>query len=114
MTTEDSYAVITTLLDRVGTDPAISLQGMSVESVRGGLQHALHLIQSRLDSETRREETPPKAGEPWEDSEDETLLMQHKARMPLLDMAAYHKRSEGAIQRRIEKLYAMKAFIDAL
>ena len=40
----------------------------------------------------------------FDKSDEQVLLMQHFGNMPLADMAAYHRASEGTIRRMLEEL----------
>lgn len=59
----------------------------------------------RLEARKRREKhLPERAGKPWTDEEDKALCEGFNAGLTVPQLAQRHKRTEGAIRARLEKL----------
>lgn len=59
----------------------------------------------RFEDRQRREKLlPANAGKPWNDAEDKVLCEGFDAGLPVSELAQKHRRTEGAIQSRLEKL----------
>jgi hypothetical protein len=52
----------------------------------------------------RRRTLPPNSGRPWTDDEDRLLAEAFDGGVPLVDLAAKHSRTQGAIAARLVKL----------
>ena len=60
---------------------------------------------TRLENKERRDKGLPEyAGMPWKDSEDQQLCEGFDAGNPIPELAVIRKRTNGAIQARLEKL----------
>lgn len=53
--------------------------------------------------ERRKQQLPPKAGEPWSEDEDRKLLAGFDAGRGLVDLAAAHQRTQTGIRARLVK-----------
>jgi hypothetical protein len=53
--------------------------------------------------ERRRNQMPPKTGEPWSEEEDRKLLAAFDAGRALQELAAAHERTMGAVRARLLK-----------
>ena len=53
--------------------------------------------------ERRRQQMPPKTGEPWSEDEDRKLLAAFDAGRALQELAAAHERTMGAVRARLLK-----------
>jgi hypothetical protein len=53
--------------------------------------------------ERRRQQMPPKTGEPWTEDEDRKLLAAFDAGRSLQELAAAHERTMGAVRARLLK-----------
>ena len=53
--------------------------------------------------ERRRQQMPPKTGEPWSEEEDRKLLAAFDAGRALQELAAAHERTMGAVRARLLK-----------
>jgi hypothetical protein len=62
---------------------------------------ALHRLEER---ERRGQGLPERVGQPWDVAEDRQLCEEFEAGMSISESAVIHKRTEGAIQARLEKL----------
>ena len=51
----------------------------------------------------RRQQMPPKTGEPWTEEEDRKLLAAFDAGRALQELAAQHERTMGAVRARLLK-----------
>ena len=49
----------------------------------------------------KRKNTPPNAGSPWSQEEDERLMTEFDSGTPLYELAKLHGRTRGAIQSRL-------------
>lgn len=59
----------------------------------------------RLEERKRREKRlPDNAGKPWNEGEDKVLCEGFDAGLTIAQLAQNHRRTEGAIQSRLEKL----------
>jgi len=53
--------------------------------------------------ERRRQQMPPKTGEPWSEEEDRKLLAAFDGGRALQELAAAHERTMGAVRARLLK-----------
>ena len=53
--------------------------------------------------ERRKQQLPPKTGEPWSEDEDRKLLAAFDAGRALQELAAAHERTMGAVRARLLK-----------
>jgi len=73
---------------------------------------ALFVACKALDAQAKRgerkQELPENAGRPWSDGEDRELLADFDAGVPNRDLAARHRRTQGAIASRLVRLGRIK------
>jgi len=77
----------------------------NAETVRA-LFTAIGALESveRRKKRKRRRGLPERAGEPWDDEEDSVLIKRFEEDVGVKEIAVEHKRTEGAIRSRLEKL----------
>ncbi|HET9652271.1 MAG TPA: hypothetical protein VFP36_08770 [Usitatibacter sp.] len=68
------------------------------------LYSAVDLMQREVEREKRRERLPANFGKPWTEAEDENLIAEFDAHVPMLEMARRHARTQSSIRLRLEKL----------
>ena len=64
---------------------------------------AQHLRQAQIQPEQPKA-LPAKAGSAWSEEEDQELIQQFKANLPIRSIADSHQRTRGAIQSRLARL----------
>lgn len=74
--------------------------------IRALYSAVLHLKQGQP---AQPKATPPKAGSGWSLEEDQELIRQFKANLPLRVIADSHQRTRGAIQSRLARLGLIEA-----
>ena len=106
MDTAHALAVVRSLAN--GVDPE-SGEIFPPESAyqRPGTVRALYEAAAALERmerfERRRQQLPPKTGEPWSENEDRKLLAAFDAGRSLQELAANHERTMGAVRARLLK-----------
>jgi len=73
------------------------------EVIRALYTAVLHLRQKPIQPEPPKA-SPPKAGSSWGTEEDQELIRQFKANLPIKAIADSHQRTRGAIQSRLARL----------
>lgn len=73
------------------------------ETVRA-LFTAIKVLESAQKRKKRKRVLPDRAGEPWDDGETSLLIKKFEEGVPISEIAVEHKRTEGAIRTRLEKL----------
>jgi hypothetical protein len=68
------------------------------------LYSAVDLMQKEVERERRRQLLPANFGKPWTQSEDENLVAEFDSRVPMVEMARRHGRTQSSIRLRLEKL----------
>ena len=68
------------------------------------LYSAVDLMQREVEREKRRERLPANFGKPWTEAEDQVLVGEFDAGMPMPEMARRHARTHSSIRLRLEKL----------
>ena len=107
METRDALRVIQALAD--GVDPNTG-ELFSEDSpyqhpqVVRALFMAVGALQQHEERQKRVQRLPEHAGKPWDDAEDKQLGESFDAGMTVTQLARQHKRTEGSIQLRLEKL----------
>lgn len=71
--------------------------------IRALYSAAQHLKQAQVGEERPRT-APPKAGSGWSAEEEQELIRQFKAKLPIKAIAESHQRTRGAIQSRLARL----------
>lgn len=92
-----------------GADPITGelLQGSSPYNnpqVIRALFQALKALEHIHEGGKRRRTLAPNSGRPWADDEDRLLAEAFDGGVPLVDLAAKHSRTQGAIAARLVKL----------
>jgi hypothetical protein len=67
------------------------------------LYEAASALQRQERFERRRQQMPPKTGQPWQEDEDRKLLAAFDAGRALQELAAAHERTMGAVRARLLK-----------
>ncbi len=75
----------------------------NAETVRA-LFTAIDALERAERRRKRKRELPERAGEPWDDEEDSVLIKRFEEDVGVKEIAVEHKRTEGAIRSRLEKL----------
>lgn len=107
MTAADALRIVQFLAD--GLDPETS-QRLPDESVfnRPDVVRALHIAVSALERFDRRKQRdnqlPENAGRSWNDEEDSELCQGFDSGLTVAQLAEKHKRTDGAIRSRLQKL----------
>ena len=65
---------------------------------------AVELMEREVEREKRRERLPANFGKPWTEAEDQALVAEFDAHMPMPEMARRHLRTQSSIRLRLEKL----------
>ena len=60
-----------------------------------------------------RENHPENAGQSWDQGEDQRLIEEYDAGQSVADLAAQHRRSEGAIRSRLTRLGRLEGTPDS-
>jgi hypothetical protein len=68
------------------------------------LYSAVDLMQKEVEREKRRQMLPANFGKSWTQAEDENLVGEFDARVPIIEMARRHARTQSSIRLRLEKL----------
>ena len=68
------------------------------------LYSAVDLMQREVERERRRQLLPANFGKPWTQAEDENLVAEFESRVPMLELARRHARTQSSIRLRLEKL----------
>lgn len=68
------------------------------------LYSAVDLMQKEVERERRRQLLPANFGKPWTQAEDESLVAEFEAHVPLPELARRHARTQSSIRLRLEKL----------
>ena len=106
MDQSQALAVVRSLAN--GVDPE-SGEIFPAESAyqRPQIVRALYEAASALERierfDRRRQQMPPKTGEPWSEEEDRKLLAAFDAGRALQELAAQHERTMGAVRARLLK-----------
>jgi len=75
----------------------------NAETVRA-LFTAINALERAERRRKRKRELPERAGERWDDEEDSVLIKRFEEDVGVKEIAVEHKRTEGAIRSRLEKL----------
>ncbi len=106
MNQSEALGVVRSLAN--GVDP-VSGEAFPAESLyqRADIVRALFVAAEALERSERfsrrREDLPPKAGQPWTEDEDRKLLASFDAGRGLLELAAAHERTQTGIRARLVK-----------
>ena len=106
MNQTDALSVVRSLAN--GVDPE-SGEVFPADSVyqRAQTVRALYAAAEALEKserfERRKQQLPPKTGEPWTEDEDRKLLAAFDAGRALQELAAAHERTIGAVRARLLK-----------
>ena len=65
---------------------------------------AVELMEREVEREKRRERLPANFGKPWTEGEDQALIAEFDAGMPMGEIARKHARTQSSIRLRLEKL----------
>lgn len=65
---------------------------------------AIRVLDRQQERDRRGRFLPENAGKPWDDEEQQRLCRDFDAGTSLRELAARHKRTEGSIRSRLEKL----------
>ena len=68
------------------------------------LFQALKALERFKERERRAGELPSNAGKPWGDEEEQLLMKEFDAHVPLPEIAAKHQRTQGSIASRLVRL----------
>jgi len=107
METRDALLVIQSLADGVNPHTGELFSEDSPyqhPQVVRALFIAVGALQRFEDRQRREQHLPEHAGKPWDDAEDKQLSGSFDAGVTVTQLAQQHKRTEGAIQLRLEKL----------
>jgi len=107
METRDALLVIQSLADGVNPHTGELFSEDSPyqhPQVVRALFIAVGALQRLEDRQRREQHLPEHAGKPWDDAEDKQLSGSFDAGVTVTQLAQQHKRTEGAIQLRLEKL----------
>jgi hypothetical protein len=107
MDTSKALEIVRALAD--GTDPYTGevyppeSPYQNAETVRA-LFTAIDALERAERRKKRKRALPERAGQPWDDEEDSVLIKRFKEGVGVKEIAVEHKRTEGAILSRLEKL----------
>jgi len=73
------------------------------ETVRA-LFTAINALERAQKRQKRKRALPDRAGDSWDDGENSLLIKEFEEGIPINEIASEHKRTEGAIRARLEKL----------
>lgn len=107
METRDALRVIQSLADGVNPNTGELFSEDSPyqhPQIVRALFVAVGALQQLEDRQRRVQRLPEHAGKPWDDAEDKQLGESFDAGITVTQLARQHKRTEGAIQLRLEKL----------
>jgi hypothetical protein len=68
------------------------------------LFRAIDALKGDIRREKRKKNAPERAGQPWNEKEDEELAKQFDNGMSIKELASRHKRTRVAIESRLERL----------
>ena len=68
------------------------------------LYSAVDLMQREVEREKRRERLPANFGKAWTQAEDQVLVAEFEAQVPMAELARRHARTQSSIRLRLEKL----------
>jgi hypothetical protein len=75
----------------------------NAETVRA-LFTAIDAVEEADRRRKRKRSLPERAGKPWDDEEDSVLIKRFEEDVSVKKIAVEHRRTEGAIRSRLEKL----------
>lgn len=107
METRDALRVIQSLADGVNPHTGELFSEDSPyqhPQVVRALFAAVGALQRLEDRQRREQRLPEHAGKPWDAAEDTQLSESFDAGMTVTQLAQQHRRTEGAIQLRLEKI----------
>jgi hypothetical protein len=107
MQTSEALRIVRALADGVDPTTGEVLEGdtpfQNPQIVRA-LFTAVDALERLVKTENRARRLPENAGSPWNEQEDEELSRDFDAGMSVADLAKKHKRTEGSIRTRLERL----------
>lgn len=65
---------------------------------------AINALERAQKRKNRKRVLPDRAGKTWDDEENSLLIKKFEEGIPISEIAVEHKRTEGAIRSRLEKL----------
>lgn len=112
MTAADALRIVQFLADGLDPDTARPLPPESMldrPDVVGALQIAVRALERLARRENRDSQLPEKAGWSWHDEEDHERCHGFDSGLTVEQLAAKHKRTDGAIRSRLQKLGRLTA-----
>ena len=101
-----ALAIVKSLADGVDPDSGEVFPAEAVyqrPQIVRALFAAVEAMERAAQFERRRQQLPPKTGEPWTEDEDRKLLAAFDAGRPLGELAAAHQRTHTGIRARLVK-----------